>query len=72
MAKESKILLFMVKLQFFIVKEVRNYDCGPWLLYNLAEESKRYFSEKSFLCQKLDLNSSAMFVQINCTQKVEN
>ena len=59
MAKESKILLFMVKLQFFIVKEVRNYDCGPWLLYNLAEESKRYFSKKVFMPKiKFELNSN--------------
>ena len=37
----------MVNITYFIVKEVRNYDCGPWLLYNLAEKSKRYFTKRS-------------------------
>ena len=54
----------MVNITYFIVKEVRNYDCGPWLLYNLAEKSKRYFTKKRItVCQKIYLHSLAVVVQ---------
>ena len=74
MAKESKIVIFHGKVLFFIVKKIRNYDCGPWLLYDLAEESKRCFTKKrrTTLPKNLFALISSGCTRTGCTQRYES
>ena len=52
----------MVNITYFIVKEVRNYDCGPWLCI-IQPKNQNDILLKSYMCQKFHLNSDAMIVQ---------
>ena len=74
MAKESKIVIFHGKVLFFIVKKIRNYDCGPWLLYDLAEEPKRCFTKKrrTTLPKNLFALISSLLVQVLVALKAKN